>query len=122
MSNTQVEAFEFWFSNKYNAEKIGEDQLAFTLEIDGEKVPTFIFFFEGMWSVICPFMLLGKKSKSDLIKLINEHLDQSPFGITLLGDLLSITNCSTNFNAADADEFINEFARHAVMLMRPAGN
>lgn len=120
MSDTEIEAFQFWFRHKYNAEKLSENQLAFTLEIDREKVPTFIFFFEGMWAVICPVMLLDENSKSDLIELINEHLDRSAFGITLLGDLLSITNCSTNFNAADADEFINEFAKHATTLMRPA--
>jgi hypothetical protein len=118
MSDIQAEAFEFWFRSKYNAEKISEIQLAFTLEIDGEKVPTFIFFFEGMWSVVCPFMLLDEKSKSKLFELINEHSDRSAFGIVLIGDLLGIANCSTNFNAADADEFINGFARHAVELMR----
>jgi hypothetical protein len=117
MSDVQIDAFKFWFNSKYEVTELDDNQLAISLERDGQKIPTFIFFFDGLWSVVCPFMMLDKKSKKDLFELIDEHSGRSTFGLTLLGDMLCITNCSTIFNAADADEFINDFATHARALM-----
>ena len=42
MSDIQADAFRFWFHSKYDVTEMNDNQLAISLEIDGEKIPTFI--------------------------------------------------------------------------------
>ena len=44
MSDVQIDAFKFWFNSKYEVTELDDNQLAISLERDGQKIPTFIFF------------------------------------------------------------------------------
>lgn len=117
MDSNKVEAFMYWFASKYEAEQLDDNFWAFNLEVDQKKVITFIYFWEDYWTVACPILQLDKKSKSNLFSIMEQHADRSPVGLTLIGDMLSIVDCSQELNAAEADVWINSFAAHAAELL-----
>lgn len=117
MSSVESEAFKFWFITKHNAEQINDNFYGFKLLIDGKSVIVFLTIWDSMWSVACPILVLDSKAKKNLSEIMEAHSDQSAFGLIKFEDMLCIVNCSTNFNAADADEYVQEFATHAVSLM-----
>ena len=117
MDRNEVEAFVFWFNTTYGAEQLGDNLWGFNIDIDGQKVVTFLFIWDDFWSVACPFMQLDKKAKSQLFEIMEAHSDRSAMGLTIIGDMLCIVNCSNELNAYEADQWIQDFANHAVELM-----
>ena len=120
MAEVQQESFLAWFLFKYAGEMTNENQVGFTLDIDGEKVVMFVTVWETMWSLACPIMRLDKSAKKSLFEIMTKHADNSAMGLTLLNEMLCIVNSSTNLNPADTDDWIQSFAEHAVDLMKMA--
>lgn len=116
--DVESEAFVFWFASKYEAQNIGDNLWAFSLDVEGQKVVTFLFMWGDFWSVACPIMHLDKKSKQNAFEIMVEHSERSAMGLTVIEDMLCVVNCSNNFNAPDADEWIQGFAAHAADLAR----
>lgn len=117
MNDEAADAFLFWFASKYGAENLGENLWAFTLETGGQRVPTFLFMWDGFWSAACPIMNLDDSAKANFFEIVAEHSNRSPMGITVIEDMLCIVDCSDDFNAANADEWILGLASHAAELM-----
>lgn len=51
-----------------------------------------------------------------MFSILEQHVDLSPVGLTLIGDMLSIVDGSQELNAAEADVWIISFAAHAAEL------
>jgi hypothetical protein len=117
LTNSEIEAFEFWFMSKHNAERLGENQLAMRIDVDGQSIPTFVAVFDGFWSVYAPIRMLDRKAKKDLYEIMDEHANHSALGLIVVGDMLCIVNCFYSFNAADAEEIVLDIAANAAELM-----
>lgn len=117
MSSVSSEAFIYWFVSKYDAKEIDENLYAMSIDVAGKKMPTFLNVWDDMWSVSCPILSLDKKAKQNLFEHVYKHSGQSAMGITIIDDMLCIVNCSTNFNAPEAEDWILSFAGHAAALL-----
>jgi hypothetical protein len=120
VAEIQQDAFLAWFLFKYDGEMTTENQVGFTLDVEGEKVVMFVTVWETMWSLACPIMRLDKSSKKSLFEIMTHHTDNSAMGLTLFDEMLCIVNCSTDPNPAETEDWITSFAEHAADLMKMA--
>lgn len=119
MDEAQADAFIYWFSSKYQLEQLGgagSNAWAYTQLLDGRKVSTYLTFVHGMWQVACPVFVFDRRSAKNAFDVMKQKTEVSPFGFTLIGDMLCVVNCLLGSSPLEADEWIQNFGLHALAL------